>query len=40
LIVVNSRHQIDTFLNHQLDLAVVEIYPMFDRLDARVYAIT
>src|SRR5882762_8758047 len=38
--MVKSRHKIDTFLNHQLDFAVVEIHSMFNGLDAGIYTIT
>src|SRR5258708_29829611 len=39
LIVIQGRHQINAFLDHHLDLAVVKIDAMLDRFDACIDAV-
>src|SRR6202795_1155361 len=39
LIVIQSGHQINAFLDHHLDLAIVKIPAMVDRFHASVYAV-
>ena len=39
LVVVESRHQIDSLLQHQLDVTVLEIDSMFNGLDSGVQAV-
>src|SRR5437660_5686146 len=39
LVVVESRHKIDSLLYHQLDIAIFKIDSVFKRLDAGVQAV-
>src|SRR2546427_3183731 len=40
LIVIESRHKIDSLLHHQLDITVVKIDAMLDRLHTGIQAIS